>query len=289
MTDRTSLGRIAMHNALQLRRTLSVPRESPVNAFDVANALGVEVRFVDRPSLEGMFFRGPNPKVLLPSWTHRPTGRIYFSCAHELGHFRLGHGTHVDEYIEGMRGHGPKSDNEFSADTFATSLLMPRQAVLTQFTKRGWEVTSAGSVQLYMVAGELGVGFSTLLKHLRYGLKLTDEKWLTSNLRAKPKEIRQDVIGETNSKRLVIVDEKRANIPIDIEVGDEIAVPRDLVVKGNSTVVEVGHNSSFSRWTGTCSGISEILINGLRHHVRIARPGFCGMLKYRFLEDPEDL
>ncbi|HHK41728.1 MAG TPA: ImmA/IrrE family metallo-endopeptidase, partial [Planctomycetaceae bacterium] len=151
------MGRIAMRKALQLRRMLSVPRQAPVNVYDVASATGVEVRFVDRPSLEGMFYRGPHPKILIPSWQHRPRGRIAFSCAHELGHFQLGHGTQVDEYVEESQEPGAKSDEEFAADTFAATLLMPRQAVVERFGQRGWDLSRANPFQLFTVAGELDV------------------------------------------------------------------------------------------------------------------------------------
>jgi hypothetical protein len=66
VTSRVALGREAMRSALQLRRSLSIAREDPVNVYDVASAIGVELRFVDRPSLEGMFLRDPHPVILLP-------------------------------------------------------------------------------------------------------------------------------------------------------------------------------------------------------------------------------
>lgn len=288
MTDRVSLGRIAMRNALQLRRVLSIPREAPVNVYDVASALGVEVRFVDRPSLEGMFYRGPHPKILLPSWQHRPKGRIAFSCAHELGHFQLGHGTHVDEYIEGSLESGARSDEEFAADTFATSLLMPRQAVVQRFASRGWDLSSADPTQLFTVAGELDVGYSTLLKHLRYGLDLVNDGWMAPRLKISPKSIRQEVTGEAEPPRVIIVDERWSNLPIDLEVGDEVAVPVNLRVECDGLVRGVGSHGNYSRWAGARAGEADVRINSRRYRLRVARSGYCGMLKYRFLDDPDE-
>src|SRR5512138_568360 len=127
-----------MRAALQLRRSLALAREEPVNVFDVATTIGVDVIFLDRPSLEGMFVRDPDPVILLPCRLHRPPGRISFSCAHELGHFQLGHGTTVDEYVEDKSARHEKSDEEIAANTFASSLLMPRQAVVERFTTRNF-------------------------------------------------------------------------------------------------------------------------------------------------------
>lgn len=288
MSDRVSLGRIAMRSALQLRRVLSIPREAPANVYDIASALGVEVWFVNRPSLEGMFYRGPHPKILLPSWRHRPKGRIAFSCAHELGHFQLGHGTQVDEYIEDLQESGPKSDEEFAADTFAANVLMPRQAVVQRFASRGWDLFNADPIQLFAVAGELDVGYSTLLKHLRYGLKLVNNGWLAPRLKITPKAIRQEVTGEAGPSRIVIVDDHWSSVPIDLEVGDEVAIPLNLEVEGDDLIHDVGSHGGYSRWIGTRAGEAGVRVNNRRHRVRIARVGYCGMLKYRFLDDPDE-
>ena len=288
MSDRVSLGRIAMRSALQLRRMLSIPRESPINVYDAATALGVEVHFVDHSSLEGMFYRGPHPRILLPSWQHRPKGRIAYSCAHELGHFQLGHGTRVDEYIEESQGHGAKSDEEFAADTFAASLLMPRQAVVARFARRGWNVGTATPLQLFTVAGELDVGYTTLLKHLRYGLDLVDNAWMTPRLKVAPKRIRQDITGNDEAPRATVVDDHWSNVPIDLEVGDNIALPSDLVVDGGTVVAAAGRQGQYAIWIGVRAGEADLCVNGRRHRVRVARSGYCGLLKYRFLVDPDE-
>ena len=84
MNDRIAIQREAVRRALQLRRSLSIPRDHPVNVFDLASLIGVEVQYRDSPSLEGMFFRGPDPRVFLPSLKHRPRGRVVFSVRMSL-------------------------------------------------------------------------------------------------------------------------------------------------------------------------------------------------------------
>lgn len=205
MSNRVALGREAMRSALQLRRSLSIAREDAVNVYDIATAVGVDVLFLDRPSLEGMFVRDPDPMVLLPSRQHRPRGRMSFSCAHELGHFQLGHGTKVDEYIEGDARPHSKSDEEYSADTFASSLLMPRQAVLQRFAVRDYRPIEADPPVLFAIAGELDVGYSTLLKHMRFGLEIVTDTWLSQRLKVTPKLIKNQISGSTESTHVVIV------------------------------------------------------------------------------------
>lgn len=288
MSDRVTLGRTAMRSALQLRRMLSVPRESAINVYDMAATVGVEVHFVDYPSLEGMFYRGPNPRILLPSWRHRPKGRIAYSCAHELGHFQLGHGTRVDEYIDAPPGDTARSDQEFAADAFAAGLLMPRQAVHNGFARRGWSAVSASPLQVFVVAGELDVGYETLLRHLRFGLNLVDHSWMTSRLKVTPKQIRHEIAGSDAPSRITVVDDHWPNVPIDLEVGDCIAIPANLPAHGGRVVADPYRRGDYIIFVSARVGEEDLQIDGRSHRVRVARAGFCGLLKYRFLSDPDE-
>src|SRR5947209_14102365 len=83
----------AMSAALQLRQSEGFGLWAPVCPYDLAEKLGIEVRFIDLPSMEGMYCKNPNPIILVSSL--RPAGRQGFNCAHELGHHVFKHGTHV--------------------------------------------------------------------------------------------------------------------------------------------------------------------------------------------------
>ena len=287
MTDRLALQREAVRTALQLRRSLSIPRHDPLNVYDVAVAQGVEIRFVDLKSLEGMFYRGPDPKIILPCLRHRPRGRVTFSCAHELGHFKLGHGTRVDEYLENGEQKKPKTDEEIAADTFATSLLMPRPAVLDRFSRREWILESATPLQLFRWPASWMLVTRHSLAHLCYGLQLVDRSWLRERERATPKDLRRFITDDPTSKRVVLVDAHWSNVPIDLEVGDSLAAtakwgPRadwlqDKGVHGNWRVISPRQ-----------PGIYQIEIEGRNRVVRVARSGYCGLFRFRHLEDTED-
>jgi hypothetical protein len=276
-----------MRSALQLRRSLAIAREEPVNVYDVASAIGVEVRFLDGPSLEGMFLRDPHPTVVLPSLNHRPRGRVTFSCAHEIGHFQLGHGTRVDEYFEGDAEARPKSDEEFAADTFGSSLLMPRQAVLQRFLVRGLEPSDADAQTLFTIAGELDVGYETLLKHMCWGLELVGDGWLKDRRRTKPKQFRGAILGSNESRRVVVAGEHWPQLPLDLEVGDYVAMPMALSVEVPALLERAPAGILWNVYRAKMPGTARISIGAASHSIRVARAGYCGLLKYRFLDDPE--
>jgi hypothetical protein len=288
VTDRLSLQREALRTALQLRRSLSIPRHDPINVYDVAEALGVEIQFVDLPSLEGMFYRGPDPKIILPCLRHRPRGRVTFTCGHELGHFELGHGTRVDEYVENARAQGIQPDDELAANTFAASLLMPRPAVLERFRCRDWDLESASPLQLFTVAGELDVGYFTLVRHVCYGLEIVDRDWLADRERTAPKALRALITGEPNSKRVVICDQHWPAVPIDLEVGDYLAVAEASDVAPPDWAHNRGINKGWRLFVMHRPGIYAIILGQTNRLVRVARSGYCGLLRYRFWEEVED-
>lgn len=289
MNDRIAIQREAVRRAFQLRRSLSIPREHAVNVFDVARSIGVEVQFLDLPSLEGMFYRGPDPKVILPSLKHRPRGRVAFSCGHELGHFDLGHGTRVDEYVGEEDGRPRESSlEELAADTFASTLLMPRPAVFARFSCRGWTVDGASAVDLYRVATELDVGYGTLCKHIRYDLGLVDDAWLKNRAKFAPKALRAAIAPRSECRRLIILDQHWPSLPVDLEVGDCLAIPTPLRVELPSSLCQEDEHDGQRILRAAETGETKAVVDSQEVIVRIARAGYCGMLKYRYLEEGED-
>lgn len=289
MNNRVVVLREAARKALLLRRSLSLPREHPVNAFNVATSIGVEIQFMDLPSLEGMYFRGPDPKIILPSLKHRSRGRVSFSCGHELGHFQLGHGTRVDEYLAEAGKRVAKSLDELAADMFASNLLMPRPAVLERFICRGWSPETATPMQLYCAAVELDVGYTTLANHLRYSLDLVNDAWLRDRQRTSPKNLREAITNRADCQRVVVMDGHwPTSLSVDLEVGDCVAVTDALTLKTTDRFGDRGIERGWHLLDAQRAGETSLLIDGVSYTVRIARPGYCGLLRYRFTEESED-
>jgi Zn-dependent peptidase ImmA (M78 family) len=283
MNASSGLFRKAIRGALATRTQGGVLATSPICVYDVADRLGIEVKFCPGNSFGGMYSK-PSTTILVPSM--RPAGRQAFTCAHEIGHWYFGHGTRIDD-VDLMEWTSNDVDEQL-ANTFAAYLLMPARAVRKAFSDRCWSLNKCSPIQMYMAAGQLGVGYSTLVQHMRYSLNLLSERDAQRFLKVTPKHIRHDVLGNSETKFLVIADLQWSDIAIDIQVGDVAILPAKTAVEGRS--VEVLGENKLGRLIRGCSpGISraELLDSSWAVYVRVSRNGFVGRSQYRHLEDPD--
>ena len=122
MNDRRAMVRQAMAAALRTRLSVGYGLDHAVCVYDLAEKLGVEVRFLDLPSMEGMYSSASSPTIIVSSL--RPPGRRAFTCAHELGHHNRSDGVKIHELAE-QRDKPSFDSKEFMADCFAGALLSP--------------------------------------------------------------------------------------------------------------------------------------------------------------------
>ena len=171
--------------------------------YDLAERLGIEVRFAAIPSMEGMYCRESGPAIILSAL--RPAGRRSYNCAHELGHHSNGDGTQIDELVEGSTRNrvDPK---EFAADCFAGALLMPRMAVQRAYARRDWEIPECTPGQVYTVANYFGVGYSTLVYHMRSSLRLLPRNHADTLLKVRIGRARAEALGWESPAQVWIVD-----------------------------------------------------------------------------------
>ena len=192
MNDRRAIARQAMGAALRTRRSVGYGLDHAICVFDLAEKLGVEVRFLDLPSMEGMYTSASSPTIIVSSL--RPTGRRAFNCAHELGHHYRQDGVEIDELVE--QWDKPRFDpKEFAADCFAGTLLMPKLAVSKAFAVRGWSMEECTPEQAFMVAGYFGVGYTTLVHHLRSALQVLPDSRARALLKVSPRNAQSLLIG----------------------------------------------------------------------------------------------
>ena len=283
--NRRDWARKAVVSALRVRCAAGYKPWQPVPVIDLAEQLGVEVRFVDIPSLEGMYWKKSQPVVLIAA--ERPAGRQNFTCAHELGHHVFQHGNRIDEAF-GVSA--ARTSEEYMADVFASILLMPKTAVLHAFHKRGQRPGSATPMQIFAVAGWLGVGYTTLIHHLHLGLDVLPTGEYRALLKVQPKELKQDIIGSNLDGEVVLVDESWVGArAVDVQVGDYVVCPLGTRVDGLalSTAQERDRTVQFR---AAHPGISRIERGrtGWAAFVRVSRRYFVGRSIFRHLEEVSD-
>lgn len=284
MSDWKSLARLALRGALEIRRRGKVLKDAPVCVFDLAERLGLEVRFCAGASFEGMYAKGSNT-ILVPSL--RPPGRQAFTAGHEMGHWYFGHGSRIDELPE-FAPDDRNDPEEWLANLFAAYLLMPSWAVEAAFARRGWSPASCTPIQLYAVACELGVGYETLIQHLRWSLRLIAPAQATVLADTTPKELREQVVGKVPAKHLVLVDNAWTAGNIDLQVGHAALLPAGTVVEGTGVAV-IGDFSAGRLVQARKPGLARLFLegNGWAKFVRVSRADFEGRSLYRHLEDPD--
>ena len=285
MKDRRAIARQAMAAALRTRLALGLGLDHAVCVYDLAEKLGVEVRFLDLPSMEGMYTSASDPTIIISSL--RPPGRRAFTCAHELGHHNRGNGVQIDEFVE--QWDKPRFDpKEFAADCFAGAILMPKMAVSKAFAVRGWSMESCTPEQIYMVSGYFGVGYATLVQHLRSALQVLPDTRAHALLKVSPREAQSLLLGWQTPDTVKVVDAHWTGRAVDVELGDLIFVRGGAQSEGAciepSSDVEHGRLFRAAR-----PGIGR-LEAGITWSafVRVSRRDYVGRALYRHWEEVGD-
>ena len=285
MRDRRAMVRRAMAAALRSRLSAGYGLDHAICVYDLAEKLGVEVRFLDLPSMEGMYSSESSPAIIVSSL--RPPGRRAFTCAHELGHHIRNDGVKIHELAE--QRDKPRFDpKELAADCFAGALLMPKMAVSKAFATRGWNMADCTPEQVFTVAGYFGVGYTTLVHHMRSALQILPDTRAEALLKVGPRKAQSLLLGLQTAETAVVVDSHWTKRAVDVEVGDLLIVQGESQSEGAclEPSSEVEHVRLFR---AVRPGIGRVEgRNGWAAFVRVARRGFVGRALYRHWEDSDD-
>ena len=285
MNDRRAIARQAMAAALHTRLALGYGLDHAVCVYDLAEKLGLEVRFLDLPSMEGMYTSASGPTIIISSL--RPPGRRAFTCAHELGHHNTGDGVQIDEFVE--QWYKPRFDpKEFAADCFAGALLMPKMAVSKAFAVRGWSMERCTPEQIYMVSGYFGVGYATLVQHLRTALQVLPDTRARALLKVSPPKAQSLLLGWQTPDTVKVVDAHWTGRAVDVELGDLIFVRGGAQSEG--TCVEPSSDVEHGRlFRAARPGIGRLEAGtAWSAFVRVSRRDYVGRALYRHWEEAGD-
>jgi Zn-dependent peptidase ImmA (M78 family) len=283
---RKELALQALSKALDMRSKSGYEFHVPICIYDFVEKNGVEVRFIDISSMEGMYVTKPGPNILISSL--RPAGRQCFTCAHEFGHYVFKHSSVIDELIPNSNKRNNYSSEEFLVDCFAAFLLMPEIAVKNAFKVRGWNPNNALPLHIYTIAGYLGVGYSTLITHMQESLGLLEAPVAKKLLNIQPSKIKKEMLGHSTGSNFLIVDENWKNRAVDIQVEDFILTPPGTVTEDDN--VQKYRDTIIGRiYKGVTPGFTRIFNNeiGWSAFVRVSRKGYVGLSKYRHMAEVE--
>ena len=282
MNDRRTIARQAIAAALRTRLSVGYGLDHAVCVYDLAEKLGLEVRFLDLPSMEGTYLSASSPTIIVSSL--RPPGRRAFTCAHEIGHHNRSDGVEIDDFVEqwDKTRFDPK---EFAADCFAGALLMPKMAVSIAFAIRGWSMQDCTPAQAFMVAGYFGVGYATLVHHLRSALQVLQDTRAQALLKVSPRKAQSLLLGWQTPQAVVVVDAHWTGRAVDVEVGDLVFVRGGAQSEG--ACIEPSSDVEHGRiFRAIRPGIGRLVAcNTWSAFVRVSRRDYVGRAKYRHWEE----
>ena len=290
---RTERGRQALRAAIRVRMQLKAAPTEALCVYDAAEKLNIEVRFVDVPSMEGMYVRnsGVDSQPIILVSALRPSGRQATTTAHELGHHIFGHGTRIDQYTAD-KDENPDlralDEEEMMANMFAGFCLMPKAAVERGFAVRLGTSRAASPRQVFAVAGWLGVGYGTLIHHMRSSLGLLSPGEAKALLSIQPKRIRQEIIGASTRSDCFLVDAGWTGRPVDLQIGDLAVVTRGVQAEGDCVAMTQTTPDGLQTVQAVATGIGRLVGPKWATFVRVRPQAFVGRSIFRHLETVDD-
>lgn len=274
----------AARRALQVRKRLGVTLEDPICVVDVAERLGLEVWFVEIPSMEGIY--QPGRRLILLS-SLRPSGRQSFTCAHEIGHDEFGDGQQFDELVD-SRTEARRSDPiEFRAEAFAGELLMPKTTVTMAFKERGENPCTCSPETFYALSCWLGVGYTTLVHHSFAALRIINRVRRDSLLRVRLPQLRRRILGAACDSHLIVVDRHWRSRAADLHVGDRLVLPAGADIEGHCARI-IDRSSTMSVAEAVRPGIGRTAVSDWSAFIRVSRKAYKGRARFRFDEEEDD-
>lgn len=287
MAITVDVARLALRKAIETRKRLAIPMDHAVCAVDVAQQLDLEVWFKPLASLAGMYSGAGDPTIIIGS--DRPAGYQASVCSHEIGHHVFGHGTRVDEYVEGAGRARSDDPDESLANLFGSHLLMPQAAIARVFAARGWSLEHPTPEQVYIAAGYLGVGYQALVHHLRWTIRSLAGSVFDHLLGFQAKDIRQSLRGRATPQNLIVVDVHWLDRPIDLVAGDLAFLPTGARVEGMAVqLIDESEDRVTIRAARRGIARAEASRPEWSSFIRVMPKCYDGAAVHRHLEDPDE-
>lgn len=184
-----------LHKNLELRKQLET-RGGRVDVFGVIAELELPLLFRPLDSLLGVYMPHSMAGILIT--TKRPLSVQRFTGAHELGHYRLGHKTSLDNE-EILRRSPFAADvnydlQEIEADAFAVEFLLPKWLLSMQARRHGWKAQDFEQAHMaYQLSLRLGASYDATCRALERYKFITPRK-REQLLEVPPKRIKKELL-----------------------------------------------------------------------------------------------
>lgn len=151
----------------------------PTPVEDIAAALGIHISFeaYEDPDVSGALYRFDDGTAVIGVNSTQSFTRQRFTIAHEIGHFDLHQGRQafVDHAVRVNNRDGRSAlavdPEEIQANTFAAELLMPEQAVRSEFVRL---LGRARPSSVEQVVDQLADRFHVSMQAMEYRLQRLD-------------------------------------------------------------------------------------------------------------------
>lgn len=259
---------------------LGIGAHTPICPYSLCESMGLDLRFVKIASFEGMYVANQN-LVLISS--ERPEGRKRFTCAHEIAHHELGHGTVIDEIIE----QGSNKQEEREADFFASMLLMPSSAINRTLNCYGASAKKLKLSDAYILSKYFGVSCQAFVYHIHKNLHLITHKQYQAFKNAELADVRKSISGITTKNQVFSVDSWWDERAIELEVGDIVVSNKPLSIDGPQIFKKLTQKSSSYVYEAISPGITRLFNDGWSSFSKISRHKFEGFFQYKYDEEEE--
>lgn len=267
--------------ALRTRKTyLGVDAHIPICPYSLCESMGLDLWFVKIASFEGMYVSNHN-LILISS--ERPEGRKRFTCAHEIGHYELGHGTVIDEITE----HGSNKQEEHEADFFASMLLMPSLAVRRAINRYGVVAEKLKSNDVYILSKYFGVSYKAFISHICKNLYLITHEQYQILKNIELADVRKSISGTTTKNQVFSVGNWWDEKAIELEVGDILVSDKSLSMDGPRIFKKLNHEPFRYVHEAVSPGITRLFNNGWSCFSKISKHKFQGPFQYKYDEEEE--
>lgn len=166
---------------------------------------------------------------------------------------------------------------------------MPKVVVCRGFSLRGLDPATAPPESFYIIAAWLGVGYTTLIHHMRSALGMLATSRAEEMLRHRPLALRSALIGRECREHLVVADLHWYGRAIDLQVGEVVQLQAGARIEGGcAEETEQLAKSVFAR--AVRPGIGRVVVTEANWsaYLRLSRKNYSGRSAYRFEEEAED-